>query len=49
MSTEEKIKWAEECHPIISVHAFDAMYRTFHTSTCKNNQDISSEYVVKDH
>ena len=23
----KKIKWAEECHPIISVHAFDAMYR----------------------
>ena len=49
MSTEEKIKWAEECRPNISVHAFDAMYRKFHTYTCKNNQDIFLVYVVKDH
>ena len=48
ISTEELINWAKDCHPNISIHAFDSRYRNFvrHTNNCSN---IVLVFVVKDH
>ena len=29
MSTQEVVDWAKECHPNISVHAYDSTYKKF--------------------
>ena len=48
LNTENLIMWAKECHPNVSIHAFDSTYRKFvtHTNNCSN---ISLVYIVKDH
>ena len=48
INTEELINWAKECHPNVSIHAYDSTYKKFvtHTNYCSN---ISLVYIVKDH
>ena len=48
LCTENIIMWAKECHPNVSIHAFDARYQKFvtHSGNCSN---ISLVFIVKDH
>ena len=48
LCTDNIIQWAKECHPNVSIHAFDATCRKFvaYTSHCAN---ITLVFIVKDH
>ena len=48
INTEEIIQWAKECHPNVSIHAFDSTYKKFITYT-NGHPDITVVYFVKDH
>ena len=48
INTEELTEWAKDCHPNVSIHAFDSTYRKFVTHS-NNCSDISLVYIVKDH
>ena len=49
MSTQEVADWAKECHPNISIHAYDSTYRKFmkHIATTPRH-DISLVFFIKD-
>ena len=49
MTTKELIDWAKNCHPNVSIHAYDSTYRKFKSHIRKNNCDVSLVYIVKDH
>ena len=49
MSTQEVVDWARECHPNVSIHAYDSTYKKFMkhiTSTPRH--DISHVFFIKD-
>ena len=47
--TDELKDWAKNCHTNVSIHAYDARYKTFMTFTNKNTQtDVCLVYIVKD-
>lgn len=48
LNTESLIMWAKECHPNVSIHAFDSCYKKF-IAHSNGNPDISLVYIVKDH
>lgn len=49
MSTQEVVNWAKECHPNISIHAYDSTYKKFmkHIATTPRH-DISLVFFIKD-
>ena len=48
LSTENLIQWAKECHPNVSINAFDSTYRKFATYS-NGYPDVSLVFIVKDH
>ena len=49
MSTQEVVDWARECHPNVSIHAYDSTYKKFMkhiTSTPRH--DISHVFFIKE-
>ena len=48
LTTRDLISWAKECHPNVSIHAYDSCFRKFITHS-NNCSDISLVYIVKDH
>ena len=48
LCTENIIQWAKECHPNVSIHAYDATYRKFVTYTVCH-PDVVLVFIVKDH
>ena len=48
MSTQEVVNWAKECHPNISIHAYDSTYKKFmkHIATTPRH-DISLVFFYK--
>ena len=48
MSTQEVVDWAKECHPNISVHAYDSTYKKFmkHIATTSHH-DITLVFFIK--
>lgn len=48
MSTQEIIDWVQECHSIISVHAYTSTYKKF-IKHISNTPDIILTSFVKDH
>ena len=48
MSTQEVVDWAKECHPNISIHAYDSTYKKFmkHIATTPCH-DISLVFFIK--
>ena len=49
ISTQEIISWARECHPNVSVHAYDSTYKKFITHTSNSHTDVTLVYIVKDY
>ena len=49
LCTENIINWAKECHPNVSIHAFDARCQKFATYCSPTNRDVSLVFIVKDH
>ena len=49
MSTHEVVDWASECHPNISIHAYDSTYKKFmkHIATTSHH-DITHVFFIKD-
>ena len=48
LCTENIINWAKECHPKVSIHAFDARYQKF-ASYSNGHPDVVLVFIVKDH
>ena len=48
-STRNIIQWAKECHPNVSIHAFDARYQKFVAHIAPTSRDITLVFIVKDH
>lgn len=49
MNTSEIIDWIKECHPNVSLHAFDAKYENFCTFIAPDtHQRISLFFICKD-
>ena len=47
-STRNIIQWAKECHPYVSIHAFDARYQKF-VSHISEHPRVVLVFIVKDH
>ena len=49
MSTQELVTWAKECHPNVSIHAYDSTWRKFMKHIASALRDISLVFYIKDH
>ena len=53
MSTQELVTWAKECHPNVSIHAYDSTWRKFivfmkHIASL-GRSDVTLVFYIKDH
>ena len=50
ISTQELVTWAKECHPNVSIHAYDSTWRTFikHIKS-HGHSDVTLVFYIKDH
>ena len=49
MSTQELVTWAKECHPNVSIHAYDSTWRKFMKHNPLYQHTIASVFYIKDH
>ena len=50
MTTQELVTWAKECHPNVSIHAYDSTWRKFmkHIKS-HGHSDVTLVFYIKDH
>lgn len=49
MTTQELIDWAKNCHPNVSIHAYDATWRKFMKHAPQHEHTICLVFYIKDH
>ena len=49
MSTQELVTWAKECHPNVSIHAYDSTWRKFMKHIASTRNDVCLVFYIKDH
>lgn len=50
MSTQELVDWAKNCHPNVSIHAYDSTWRKFIKQIASTtNKDVCLVFYIKDH
>ena len=50
MSTQELVDWARQCHPNVSIHAYDSTWRKFMKHIASTtHEDICPVFYIKDH
>ena len=49
MSTQELVTWAKECHPNVSIHAYDSTWRKFMKHNPLHQHTIALVFYIKDH
>ena len=49
MSTQKLVTWAKECHPNVSIHAYDSTWRKFMKHIASTRNDVCLVFYIKDH
>ena len=49
MTTQELVTWAKECHPNVSIHAYDSTWRKFMKHNPLHQHTIALVFYIKDH